>query len=201
MFRKFGAALGLNRAMLSVCFFLLVGAGAAHADFVLFQDIGGTGVVTTPPEYPIQGCNSTQCEADEPYPYTVVTNTIPATIYIGDGSGDVSDEIVASVMPYSANPTEVTIVDFTFYFGLDLGTPESCASVAGGCTVTRDGSVQDLGTITWGPGFFTPTDGFSTTLEYQYVPTPEPSMLLVVGALFSMMLIVIARRNRTSRAD
>ncbi|HTC37159.1 MAG TPA: hypothetical protein VK724_27510 [Bryobacteraceae bacterium] len=191
MFGKFGAAL-------SIGFFLWAGATAARADVVLFQDIGGTGAVTTPAEYPIQGCGLTQCEAEEPYPYTFTANTIPDITYIGDGSGDVSDEIVASVTPYSLNPTEVTVVDFTFYFGLDLVTPETCASV-GGCAITRNGSIQGLGTITYGPGFFTPPDGFTTTLEYQYVPTPEPSQLLVVGALFSMMLMVIARRNGKSR--
>ncbi len=200
MISKFGAARWLNRAPLLIGLFLLVGATAARADFVLFQDIAGSGAVTTPPEYPFQGCNATQCVAEEPYPYSLVTNTIPDIIYIGDGSGDVSDKIVASVTPYVENPTQVTVVEFTFYFGLDLSSPETCASV-GGCGITRDGTVQDLGTITYGTGFFTPPDGFTTTLEYQYVPTPEPSLVLVVGALFSMMLIVIARRSRTSRAD
>jgi len=199
MFGKFQAASWSNRAALFTGLFLLVGASAARADFVLFQDIGGTGAVTTPPEYPIQGCNATSCTAEEPYAYTVVTNTLPDTIYIGDGSGDVSDEIVASVAPYAQNPTQITVVDFTLDFGLDLGSPETCASV-GGCAITRDGTVQDLGTITWGPGFFTPEPGFTTTLEYQYVPTPEPSLLLVVGALFVMMIAVVARRRRTSRA-
>lgn len=182
-------------------FLLLVGATAARADVVLFQDIDGTGAETVPAYYPLQGCNSTDCVAlGEPYQSTVTTNTIPGTIYIGDSSGNVSDKIIASVTPYSLNPTEVTIVDFTFDFGLDLSSPETCASV-GGCAITRDGTVQTLGTITWGPGFFEIPPIPTTTLEYQYVPTPEPSMLLMVGALFAMMLIVIARRNRMSRAD
>ncbi len=198
MFSKFGVARGLNLAALSFGFLLFVGTTTARADVVLFQDIGGTGAETVPAYYPIVGCNSTDCVAlGEPYQSTVTTNTIPDTIYIGDPSGNVSDEIVASETPH-AGPT--TIVDFTFYFGLDLSSPETCASV-GGCDITHNGTVQTLGTITWGPGFFEIPPIPTTTLEYQYVPTPEPSMLLVVGALFLMMLIVIARRHRTSPAD
>lgn len=201
MLSKFAVARWLNRATLSIGLFLLVGATAVRADVVLFQDIGGTGAESVPAYYPIQGCNSTDCVAlGEPYQSTVASNTIPDTIYIGDSLGNVSDKIVASATPYSLNPTQITIVDFTFYFGLDVGSTETCASV-GGCNITHDGTVQDLGTITWGPGFFEIPPIATTTLEYQYVATPEPSMLLVVGALFSMMLIVIARRNRTSRAD
>jgi hypothetical protein len=198
MFSKFAVTRWPSRAVLSIGLFVFVGATAARADVVLFQDIGGTGAETVPAYYPIQGCNSTDCVAlGEPYQSTVTTNTIPDTIYIGDPLGNVSDKIVASETLH-AGPT--TIVDFTLFFGLDLASPETCASV-GGCNITYDGAVQTLGTITWGPGFFEVPPIATTTLEYQYVATPEPATLLVVAALFLMMLTVVARRNRTSRAD
>jgi hypothetical protein len=41
----------------------------------------------------------------------------------------------------------------------------TCASV-GGCDLMYNGSVQDIGVITWGPGEY-PSNGFSTTLEFQ----------------------------------
>jgi len=97
-----------------------------------------------------------------------VASTIPATAYIGDPTGYVSDEIVTTITTISFGWNRV---NFVFTSGLDLtGSPVTCASV-GGCAFAYNGSVQDVGVVTWGPGWLPifpwPPYGDSTSLEFQ----------------------------------
>jgi hypothetical protein len=106
----------------------LIAATALKADVVLFQDFFGTGKMTVPAYY-IGGCDQGNllCAASEAYPYSVDTNTIPATAYIGDSGGFVSDEIQTTVN--TTNP-DFSFVTFQFFFGKDLDGLTTCASVA-----------------------------------------------------------------------
>jgi hypothetical protein len=154
------------------------------ADAVLLSDNYGAGSISSPPyyvvgpgwSYLVSGPSSISpvtdyysvtvctapCEATEAYG-PMVTNTIPATVYVGDPWGYVSDKI-GTIANYQS---PFTVVHFDFTFGLNLtGSPLTCASV-GGCAFTYDGSIQDVGAITW-------DGGGSTTLQFQY-NTPEPS--------------------------
>jgi hypothetical protein len=188
------------------------------ADVVLFQDDSGNAEATIPAYYPIQSCSGASCLAIEAYPLTVTSDTIPGmpafnqtssvqgTVYIGDSAGYVSDKIVTELAPPSScspNPsceTEITDVTFNFTAGLDLGpTPFTCASV-GGCALTSDGSVQDIGEITWGPGIFTPPAlyGDTTTLEFQSVPEPASWIPLAVAGL---AIILLSRRAHGSAQE
>jgi hypothetical protein len=147
------------------------------ADSILLTNDYGTGLANIPAYY-VGGCISgaSTCSGVDGYPYTVGSNTIPSgNIYISDPSGNVSDRISFTLSaPSSCSPTppggcgtELTNVQFNFATGLDqTGTPTTCLSV-GGCAFIYDGSIQTLGTVTWAPGLFTPSPGFSTTLEYQ----------------------------------
>ncbi|MGD0297805.1 MAG: hypothetical protein ABSE86_11870 [Bryobacteraceae bacterium] len=155
--------------VLAVAVFL---APHLNADTILFTDNYGTATETVPAYY-VAGCQGGSCNGSEGYAFTVATNTIPATAYIGDPGGNVSDKIVTSVgPPLSCTPSpaclgEFTVVQFAFTSGLDLmGSPFTCASV-GGCIFSYNNSVQNLGTITWGPGLFPPSNGFSTTFQFQ----------------------------------
>jgi len=73
--------------------------------------------------------------------------TIPATVYIGDPAGYVSDEIATTITPEEGPAgLVITFIEFTFTFGMDLrGSPFTCATV-GGCDFTYNGSIQDVGT-------------------------------------------------------
>jgi hypothetical protein len=147
-----------------------------RADTVLFTDTTGVASETIPAYYfDFSNC-SPSCQPFEGYPYTAVSNTIPATVYVGDPTGYVSDKITTTLSPpgpdtWSCNGRNpcpgVTGVNFSFTPGLDLtGSPITCASI-GGCVLAYDGSLQDLGAITWGPGLFSPGAGYATTLEFQ----------------------------------
>jgi hypothetical protein len=143
-----------------------------NADTVRFTDNYGTASASVPAYY-VPFCGGGSCTVVDSYPLTVAADTIAPIIYIGNHSGYVSDKIVALVGP-PANCTpapacfsQITAVNFTLTSGLDLtGSPFTCVSV-GGCSFTYDGSVQDMGSITWGPGLFSPTPGFSTDLLFQ----------------------------------
>ena len=156
-------------------------------DIVLFTDNNGAASDTVPPAY-VVFCSGASCSGGDLYPYTVVSETIPATVYIGDPAGYVSDEIVTTVAPI--NVAGFTEVQFAFTAGLDLtGALVTCASV-GGCDFNYNGSVQDVGLITWGAGVLTPPSGYSTTLEFQSLTgttVPEPS----VPALLSIGLAIV----------
>ena len=144
-----------------------------EADNIIFSDNYGTPTASIPAYY-VGTCSGASCQASEGYSFTLVSNTIPATTYVGDSVGNVSDEIVATIgPPTSCSPTpacltEFTSVQFTFTSGLDLtGSPVTCASV-GGCDFTYDNTLQTVGAIIYGPGpFGPPAPGFSTTLQFQ----------------------------------
>jgi hypothetical protein len=180
------------------------------ADVVLFTDNHGTGLEVIPPYYiDLSGCMPL-CQPGDTYPFTVVTNTIPATVYIGDPNGYVSDEITSMLRPpiaCSGVPGPCgdffTGADFVFSYGLDLrGSPFTCASV-GGCDFTYNGAVQDVGVITWGPGLETPPIGYTTTLQFQHdaqSSTPEPSspVLLMLGLLSVASMMYRRKQSATN---
>lgn len=178
----------------AICFpFLLLASTALKADTVVFQDVAGT-VQASFPGYYVTGCagNTSKCGGAEGYPYTLASDTIPNTVYIGDPAGYVSDEIVALIKPEG----DITSVGFTFEAGLDrTGTPTMCASV-GGCNLPYDGSVQTIGDVTYGPGLFPPPANFSTTLEYQHVAVPEPPTLGVATPLTFLILVAAIYKRR-----
>jgi hypothetical protein len=167
--------------MRSFALVLLVGAmftvPMMKADSILLTNDYGIGLANIPAYY-VGGCISgaSTCSGVDGYPYTVGSNTIPSgNIYISDPSGNVSDRIsFTTSAPSSCSPTppggcgsQFTDVQFSYATGLDMtGTPTTCLSV-GGCAFIYNGSIQTLGTVTWAPGYFTPSPGFSTTLEYQ----------------------------------
>ncbi len=139
------------------------------ADTIQFTDNYGTASETVPAYY-VAGCSGGECSGVDIYLYTVASSTIPATVYIGNPDGYVSDTITTTTGPPGCpvgDPCLATALHFVFLSGLDLtGSPVRCASV-GGCNFTYDNSVQDVGTIIWGPGDFTPPDGYSTTFQFQ----------------------------------
>lgn len=179
--------------MLSIrCAALLAFACAAlvaprlKADAVLVTDDYGSGSIILPgyyvptgtglcqPETPLGGglfemtCNGGTIFASQGYECGIVADTLPATVYVGDPGGNVSDAIVTTIT--SVNSGLIDVVEFAFTFGLDLtSSPLTCASV-GGCDLTYNGSIQNVGVITWGTFGITP----STTLQFQNT-TPEPS--------------------------
>jgi len=172
-------------------FVLLMAATRARADIILLQDVAGTAEASFPPYY-VAGCTPVSCGGTEGYPFSpVLSDSIPATVYIGDPAGFVSDKITSSVTPAG---TEFTIVEFSLLSGLDLNaSPTTCASV-GGC-LTYDGLVQTLGTITYGNTGLLPAE-FTTTLEYEHLATPEPATLPFAGGLITLMLLVVTCRRR-----
>jgi MYXO-CTERM domain-containing protein len=180
------------------------------ADVVRLSDNYGLGSMTMPAYYFSFGgpesyyysvsadyyamvCGSEPCAALEGYPDSVAANTIPGTVFIGNPGGYVSDEIATTI-----SGTDFVWVRFDFTFGLDLtGSPFTCASV-GGCALTYNGSVQDVGVITYGPGMFgPPVDGFATTLQFQYGPsTPEPSAFSTLALGLAGLACLVGMRRR-----
>jgi len=142
-------------------------------DTILFTDTHGVGSETIPPYYIDLSRCSPNCAPFDAYPYSVVGDTIPGTVYIGDRSGYVSDKIVTT-FPTDGTCTNagvpvscvgyITAVQFLFSSGLDLSSPYTCASV-GGCDFIYDGSIQTVGQIDWGPGAF--PGSYATTLQFQ----------------------------------
>ena len=173
-----GAALLLLMVAVSV-------APHVQADTVLFTDKYGTASENVPAYY-IASCNGASCSGADGYPFTVASNTIPATAYIGDPEGYVSDKIVTTV-----TSSNISNVQFTFTAGLDLtGSRVTCASV-GGCAFRYSGSIQTLGVITWGPGLYTPTPGSSTTFQFQsltgvVITSFSPASAAVGGPAFTL---------------
>jgi hypothetical protein len=154
-------------------------------NIILFQDFGGASALTTAPlGYGLIGCNTTSCVAAGSTPYDVESDTTPTTtVYIGDAAGFVSDEIWGSVTPTTDNQGDpgFTFVVFNMDYGLDRGgSPFTCASV-GGCALTANGALDNLGVITWENGFFPVPVGYeTTTLEFQYI-APEPGTFFLLG--------------------
>ncbi len=141
-----------------------------------YYSISAPSPVTTLPYYELLICSGAPCGTGNGIPSSIATDSIPATVYVGNPHGYVSDKLITSTTPMqfydsSGAPLLVGVaLDFIFTFGLDLtGPPLPCASV-GGCAFTYDASVQTVGTLTW-------ASGGSTTLLFQY-NTPEPGTLL-----------------------
>lgn len=166
----------MRKLLLAAAAASLFSAARAQADTILIINDYGTGQVTIPAYY-VGGCVGNQCSGVDGYPYSIASNTIPNTTYIGDPSGNVSDMITFSAAPPApgtctpapACNNEFTDVNFQSVSGLDMtGTPEACASV-GGCAFIYNGSVQTVGTLTYGPpGYFgNPAPGTDTVIEYQ----------------------------------
>jgi PEP-CTERM motif len=192
---RFAHVLGL-----SVCTLIFVSSSPLLKanDFVLFQDFGGFSALSTQPGYYVGGCLAT-CQTEEGYAFDVQTNTIPpGNIYIGDAAGNVSDKLWATVTPVTDTNGDPGFTQVVFFmdFGLDHGSPTSCASV-GGCAFTADGSVDTLGVITWTDGFFpVGPGGFTTTWEFQFV-APEPGTFFLLGG--ALAGIAGLRRRRQTR--
>jgi hypothetical protein len=194
-------ARSITLPLLVLCVFV---APHLKADTVLFTDSNGTASETIPAYY-VGFCSNGSCSAGDGYPFLVATDTIPATVYIGDSRGLVSDEIVTTFPENSCtlgagplSPAQCakyfTDANFVFTSGLDLsGSPSTCASV-GGCLFTSNGLIQDVGAITWSPGFEVPTAGFTTTLEFQNVPEPSTFPLLVLS--FALTSFLGTRRSK-----
>jgi MYXO-CTERM domain-containing protein len=196
----------------------LPGAPALKADSVLLTDNYGSGLLAAPPYYvggsagscysytvpggpeisaagyyEVLDCSGGTVGAGDGYPYSVGGDTIPGTVFVGDPGGYISDEITTTV---SAGEF-FSSVEFTFSFGLDLtGSPATCDSV-GGCNLAYDGSIQDLGTITWGPGWFNPAGGATTALRFQY-NSPEPASLSTFSFGLAGLALLFGKRRRSS---
>jgi hypothetical protein len=164
----------MRNLLLSISAAMII-APLMHGDVITFTNNYGTALGTIPAYYPIQDCVGNSCTAIQTYPLTVASNTIPGAVYISDPSGNVSDSIVSTIQPLTTCTPQPSCLGlytqtmFVFTSGLDMtGSPETCASV-GGCAFVYSGSVQTIGTITWGPGLFIPPAlyGDTTTLEYQ----------------------------------
>jgi hypothetical protein len=190
------------------------------ADIVLFTDNYGVGSETIPGYYfDFSGCLPGQpgaptspngsCQPFEGYADTVTADTILATVFIGDPAGIVSDEIATTLSPPGPFTGSCVIggivtdpcpgfteVSFVFSYGLDLmGSPFTCASV-GGCDLTYNGSIQDVGVITWSDAGF--IDYGTTTLQFQYI-TPEPSTLFTLTLGLGLACVFGMRRKMTAR--
>jgi hypothetical protein len=221
MFPKRGVVL-LVTAMAAIV------AGQLKADIVTLVDQGnGAGSITVPDFYNFTSggpCNPSgmylTCVSsngmvgllsDATFAAPVASTVVPATIYIGDPSGNVSDEIATSVMAptgcdLSTLPSGSTCAEYflvqsiNFTFGLDrTGPPISCLSV-GGC-ISYNGLIQDVGTIAYGAEpdpltIFAPSSNL--TLDFQY--TPEPSLFapLALG-LVVLTGLVVRKKARAQR--
>jgi len=160
---------------------VLVGASFSKADTVSFEDVGGVGLAILPGYYiTLPGCGVLPGGDCETYPFSLVSDNIPGTLFIGDPAGYVSDEIVTQVVPFSDG---FTAVGFKFTAGLDISGPLSTCASVGGCGLIYNGSEQTIGELVWGPGLFQPPSdyGDSTILEFQHVSVPEPNSASQLG--------------------
>jgi len=206
-------------------------ASHLNADAVLLSDNYGSGSIASPPyyislgsgscnEYSAPGggsitnegyyevvdCSGGTMYAEEPYfnlnfpAGGLLSDTIPATVYVGDPDGYVSDEIITTATPEDGGI--ITAVTFTFAFSLDLtGSPFTCASV-GGCNLTYNGAIQDVGEITWanGPEGVNALNQSSTTLEFQdNAPEPGTFPTTALGLALACILGICWRINGSRR--
>jgi hypothetical protein len=203
-------------------------AGDLRAEIVTLVDHGnGTGSITVPDYYNLTSggpcspsgmdltCTSSNgmvgLQSSTILAAPVASTVVPPTIYIGDPSGNVSDEITTSVMPptgcdLTTLPPGSTCAQYflvqniQFTFGLDrTGPPISCLSVAGGC-ISYNGLVQDVGTVVYGPEpaplmMFAPSSNL--TLDFQY--TPEPGLFAPLALGLVLTGFAVRKRAKAQR--
>ena len=129
------------------CVFTLA-AQTAKADSITFQDttsdnivnVSGSSRLTT-----AAGCGTgveiCSITLAAPGTATFKASALPPVTYIGEGNGNISDELIFAVS------TDNKFVTLTFLSDSE-GPTASCASV-GGCTFTETGLSQLAGSIIW----------------------------------------------------
>jgi hypothetical protein len=203
-------------------------AGQLRADIVTLVDNGnGTGSITVPDFYNLTSggpcspsgmyltCTSSNgpvgLQSFATFAAPVASTVVPSKIYIGDPSGNISDEIATSVMPptscdLSTLPAGSTCAQYflvqniQFTFGLDrTGPPTSCSTVVGGC-LAYNGLIQDVGTVVYGPEpepltIFAPSSNL--TLDFRY--TPEPGLFAPLALGLVLTGFAVRKKARARR--
>ena len=116
---------------------------------------------------------------------------LPSLIYISEPP----DNLLAGDGFFTNNPQPGdTSFKIEFESAIHAEGFSQCVDI-GGCSLSEDGTVQYLGTVTWSDGS---VDSISFQGDVDPVPTPEPSSLILLAS--ALILVAGVRRNMSARA-
>jgi hypothetical protein len=185
---------GLVTSMLSVallCVFTFA-AQTAKADSITFQDTTSDNIVNvsgTTRLATVAGCGTAAeiCSITlaAPTGSTFSTSTLPPIIYVGEGNGHISDELIFAVSPDSK------FVTLTFVSDAEGGSGLGTCPTTPAC-ISETGLSQLAGNIVWSNDT---TDSIHFASDPPEGVVPEPTSLLLLGSGLTIIGGFLRRRG------
>lgn len=176
------------------CVFTLA-AQTAKADSITFQDTTTDNIVSVSGSSrlaTVAGCGSAveicSITLSAPTGSVFSSSSLPATIFIGEGNGTISDELLFGVAP------DKSFVTLTFVSDSDSGLGLGTCPITPAC-ISESGLSQLAGSVTWINGTLTSSDSISFASDAPEGVVPEPTSLLLLGSGLTLIGGFLRRRG------